>query len=94
MRTSLRSKGTKMSEQEVYFEDCQRGMFADHDASQCGCAGAGWFLSQLDTWHQCPVHYAGQPSPESNEYDLSESKPAAPNSDHAAAEADDSDIPF
>ncbi len=30
--------------------------WANTDADQCGCGGRGWFLSDLDTWHKCPVH--------------------------------------
>lgn len=43
-------------------------MFANEDAAQCGCRGHGWFLSQVDTWHECPVHYTDQPHPESEDY--------------------------
>lgn len=55
-----------MSEHEQYYEGCRRGMFASQNAAECGCGGCGWFLSQVDTWHECPVHYTGQPHPESD----------------------------
>lgn len=56
-----------MSEYEQYYEACERGMFSDPDKQYCGCKGAGWFLSQVDTWHKCPEHYDGSPDPESQQ---------------------------
>jgi len=55
-----------MSEQSNYYENyCRAGAFASEDADECGCRGSGWFLSEVDTWHECPVHYvAGQRHPE------------------------------
>jgi hypothetical protein len=38
-------------------------------AEDCGCRGRGWYLSDLDTYHRCPVHYKGQRHPEEYEYD-------------------------
>ncbi len=33
-------------------------------AEECRCCGGGWILSDVDTWHRCPDHFAGQPHPE------------------------------
>jgi len=46
-------------------ESCQNTSTWAHPApSVCGCKGSGWFLSEVDTWHQCPYHGAGVPHPE------------------------------
>ncbi len=34
------------------------------EAAECGCRGSGWFLSQVDTYHRCPLHFHGQINPE------------------------------
>lgn len=78
-------------------------MFADADPARCGCRGHGWYLSEVDTFHKCPAHYAGQPHPE----DESALEPAgdfepceAPEITEplpfliATDEASDNDIPF
>ena len=40
----------------------QSDQWAEED---CPCRGSGYTLSDLKTWHQCPVHYMpGQPHPE------------------------------
>jgi hypothetical protein len=33
-------------------------------ADECRCHGGGWILSDVDTWHKCPDHFAGQSYPE------------------------------
>jgi hypothetical protein len=84
-------------ELSLYYEGCQRGMFANEDAAQCGCGGHGWFLSQVDTWHTCPVHFANQPHPEDDDESSDESliKAAAESFDSAEPEGPDADdIPF
>jgi hypothetical protein len=54
-----------MSEYEIYFNEfCKSGAWVREDASECGCRGSGWFLSDLDTFHKCGVHNDGQPDPE------------------------------
>lgn len=30
----------------------------------CRCGGSGWALSEVDTFHECPFHYEGQPNSE------------------------------
>lgn len=42
------------------------GHLSHADESYCGCRGGGWFLSDLDTWHECPEH-PGRRHPEDNE---------------------------
>ena len=41
----------------------------DSDPNICLCRGTGWMLSDWDTEHMCPAHYAGQMSPESLAYE-------------------------
>lgn len=54
-----------MSELQNYYDNYARAnVWADSDPERCGCHGSGWFLSDLDTFHRCPVHYTGQPHPE------------------------------
>lgn len=54
-----------MSELEIYFNEyCKTAAWARRAAEECGCRGRGWWLSEVDTWHQCPVHGAGKPHPE------------------------------
>jgi len=53
-----------MSELSNYYHDFCSGHWARTDASECRCRGNGWALSEVDTWHRCPVHYNGQPHPE------------------------------
>jgi hypothetical protein len=42
----------------------------DEDTARCGCHGSGWFISDVDTLHQCPIHYRGQPYPGQEEDEL------------------------
>lgn len=53
-----------MSELQSYYENFRTGYWANPNASRCPCHGGGWALSEVDTWHQCPCHYRGQPHPE------------------------------
>lgn len=52
-----------MCEYQNYYEDFKTGYWADQDAEKCKCRGGGWALSEVDTWHSCPVHYNGQKHP-------------------------------
>lgn len=52
------------SEYSAYYEACRTGWWACEDET-CPCGGRGWWLSQLDTWHRCPVHGGSGPHPES-----------------------------
>ena len=53
-----------MSTLQAYYNEFRCGHWADHDPDVCLCHGSGWALSDVDTWHECPVHYAGQLHPE------------------------------
>lgn len=55
------------------------------DPEQCLCRGSGWALSDVDTWHQCPIHYKNQRHPEDYHDDLPEST-AQSNEDLIAME--------
>lgn len=41
-----------------YFDNfaTQPSRWAHPDSARCAC-GAGWFNSELDTWHECPYHH-------------------------------------
>jgi hypothetical protein len=52
-----------MGMQEAYNEFAA-AFWADPDPEVCYCHGRGWALSDFDTWHQCPIHFKGQLSPE------------------------------
>lgn len=54
--------------QDIY-DSAKRGDYAEVNPKNCGCRG-GWFLSDVDTWHQCPLHGHGVPHPD--EYDCPE----------------------
>jgi len=54
---------------QQYYDDFRQGWWADEDANKCLCHGSGWALSDVDTWHQCPIHYRGQPHPEDYVHD-------------------------
>ncbi len=57
-----------MSEHQNYYDNFARAsIWANRDENVCGCKGSGWWLSELDTCHQCPFHFCGQPDPESEE---------------------------
>jgi len=50
---------------QQYYEAFRSGYWADEDPKKCECGGSGWALSDVDTWHACPIHYDGsQPHPE------------------------------
>ncbi len=55
------------SEQSTYLQSFGQGWWAGKEEEHCPCHGYGWNLSELDTWHQCPVHYNGQPHPDEDE---------------------------
>lgn len=54
---------------QIYEMACYTSLWADEDPSRCGCRGKGWMLSDVDTWHQCPVHGAGVQHPEEADYE-------------------------
>jgi hypothetical protein len=53
-----------MSEIQLYYEAFRQGRWATEDKATCLCKGSGWASSDVDTWHQCRIHYVNQPHPE------------------------------
>jgi hypothetical protein len=55
-----------MSEYAQYYEAFTARLASPEGLSpeDCRCHGGGWILSDVDTWHQCPDHFAGQLHPE------------------------------
>ena len=51
------------SELTMIYEAAERGFWSNPNPSRCGCRGGGWFLSDVDSWHECPYH-GGTPYPE------------------------------
>lgn len=47
-----------------YYDSFKLGYWAEEDPKNCLCYGCGWALSDVDTWHQCPIHFKGQRHPE------------------------------
>jgi len=52
------------SEAQMHTQAIEAGWSSTEDSETCACRGGGWILSQLDTFHKCPVHFAGQRHPE------------------------------
>lgn len=65
------------SEHQAYYDAFRTGYWAHSDAASCPCRGMGWALSEVDTWHECPVHYKGQRHPEDYEPDEADDEPKA-----------------
>ena len=51
------------SPSQIYEASCDASTWASSDPAECACQGKGWMLSNVDTWHQCPVHGKGVPHP-------------------------------
>jgi hypothetical protein len=52
------------SEHALYFHEVACGSaWVDEDEAACGCRGSGWWLSELDTFHKCPLHAPDAPHP-------------------------------
>ncbi len=48
-----------------YYDEFRMGYWADPDPKVCLCRGSGYALSDVDTWHECPIHFKkGQRHPE------------------------------
>lgn len=58
-----------MSELQAYYDAFRTGYWAHPDEGRCPCHGGGWVCSEVDTWHQCPIHYTSQPHPEDYSYE-------------------------
>jgi len=54
-----------MCEYQTYYAAFKTGYWAQEKAEDCPCNGSGWTLSEVDTWHECPVHHKWQCHPES-----------------------------
>ena len=83
---------------QSYYDAFKSGYWARSDAKVCPCRGCGWVLSDVDTWHKCPIHYAGQQDPEwadydAADYDAADTEPAPPPPPAVAA-SDEDDLPF
>jgi hypothetical protein len=52
---------------QAYYDEFRRGYWAVSDPDECPCHGRGWALSDVDTWHTCPIHFEGQLHPEACE---------------------------
>jgi hypothetical protein len=61
-----------MSELAAYYEAFRTGWWAMESADACPCHGSGWALSEVDTWHECRFHFAGQLHPDAREGDIEE----------------------
>ena len=57
---------------QQYYQQFSTGHWADEDPSKCECRGSGWALSDVDTWHRCPVHYQGHDPPPEDDYNQEE----------------------
>jgi len=54
-----------ISEHQAHYDMMNTGCWAVRDAKECPCHGHGYALSEVDTWHKCPIHHAkGQHHPE------------------------------
>jgi len=87
-----------MSELQAYYDAFRTGYWAHPDADRCPCHGSGWALSEVDTWHKCPIHYNGQAHPEDYEFEapageVEDTIPSPPPAPASEAPTDD-DIPF
>jgi len=49
---------------QQYYDVFRQCLWAHPDPARCRCHGGGWALSEVDTWHECPIHFTGQPHPE------------------------------
>jgi hypothetical protein len=53
------------TEAQMHVGAIEAGWSSTEDPETCACHGGGWILSQLDSWHACPVHHVkGQRHPE------------------------------
>jgi hypothetical protein len=57
------------SAMEYEYRQMESGAWAEVNPSKCPCRGNGWLLSDLDTWHKCPLHSAGCSHPDAEELD-------------------------
>ena len=86
-----------MSELQSYYDAFKTGAWADPDPKKCLCRGFGWALSDVDTWHECPIH-KGHRHPEDDrdewEYAEDEARGEAELEIAGPPVAPDCDLPF
>lgn len=86
--------------QSYYYNYAEANQWAHPEAGQCGCRGRGWWLSEVDTWHQCPYHGKGKPHPEDHgDYDdspppVTPPAPLVPATTEAERARWEEDLPF
>jgi len=56
-----------MNTHEAYAEEIRRGVWADPNPDRCGCKGTGLWVSDFDSYHECPFH--GDPDIPDPEWD-------------------------
>jgi len=78
---------------QAYYDEFSRCYWASHNAAECGCKGHGWALSDVDTWHECPIH-KGMPHPESEPEEPSDEQVEASQEAAMAAAFESDDLPF
>lgn len=93
---------TTMSMLQDIYDQFRTGFWADRDPAVCLCHGTGYALSDVDTWHACPVHFVpGQSHPEDAPYEdddtnegLTDVALMATVTPAVLTVADEDDIPF
>lgn len=56
-----------MNQLEHDYAQLQSGNWALMSPRLCPCRGGGWFLSDLDTYHRCPIHGLDAQDPDYDE---------------------------
>ncbi len=90
-------KGRFQMSLQGYYDSFRTGYWANLDPAHCACHGYGYALSEVDTWHKCPVHYVkGQRHPEDDCDDTEDSYEveAAPAYKPGPVTFDDDSVPF
>jgi hypothetical protein len=86
-----------MDEYSLYWSAFRAAIWRDEDPAKCGCRGTGYALSEVDTWHECPIHWReGQRHPLDEDDDNVDSETARCETPPApiVPANDDADIPF
>ena len=83
---------------QAEYDYMQSGQWADSDPKVCPCRGAGWLLSDLDTWHKCPRHHTSDTRHPDDDYDDDSAHEPTTNNNvtqHVSVSFDvDDDLPF
>jgi len=83
-----------MSDLQLHYESMTYGYWAEEDPETCPCHGHGWALSEVDTWHKCPVHFAGQAHPEVLDDEEESAQEFSVQAVQEPVPVDSDDIPF